>query len=79
MVFKENGLLDSRSDVPDIKETRYITCTEYTHFYGGKKVEIPQSNFRRLPFDHCRNIVPWIKKYGTNPSTGEVLPTRALS
>uniref|UniRef100_A0AAR2IGD9 PPIase cyclophilin-type domain-containing protein n=1 Tax=Pygocentrus nattereri TaxID=42514 RepID=A0AAR2IGD9_PYGNA len=31
----------------------YITCTEYTHFYGGKKAEIPQSNFRRLPFDHC--------------------------
>uniref|UniRef100_A0AAR2LY12 RING-type E3 ubiquitin-protein ligase PPIL2 n=1 Tax=Pygocentrus nattereri TaxID=42514 RepID=A0AAR2LY12_PYGNA len=71
----------------------YITCTEYTHFYGGKKAEIPQSNFRRLPFDHCSlslqpfeypmcttegvvfdlmSIVPWIKKFGTNPISGEV-------
>ncbi|KAJ6656526.1 hypothetical protein lerEdw1_003651 [Lerista edwardsae] len=75
------------------KDKMYITCTEYTHFYGGKKAEIPQSNFRRLPFDHCSlslqpfeypvctpdgivfdllNIVPWLKKYGTNPITGEV-------
>uniref|UniRef100_A0A8C5RX25 RING-type E3 ubiquitin-protein ligase PPIL2 n=1 Tax=Laticauda laticaudata TaxID=8630 RepID=A0A8C5RX25_LATLA len=81
------------------KDKMYITCTEYTHFYGGKKVEIPQSNFRRLPFDHCSlslqpfeypvctpdgtifdllNIVPWIKKYGTNPSTGEKLEAKSL-
>uniref|UniRef100_A0A3P8Y671 RING-type E3 ubiquitin transferase n=1 Tax=Esox lucius TaxID=8010 RepID=A0A3P8Y671_ESOLU len=61
--------------------------------YGGKKSEIPQGNFRRLPFDHCSlslqpfeypmctpdgivfdllSIVPWIKKFGTNPISGEV-------
>uniref|UniRef100_A0A8C2BZ00 RING-type E3 ubiquitin transferase n=1 Tax=Cyprinus carpio TaxID=7962 RepID=A0A8C2BZ00_CYPCA len=55
-------------------------------------IEIPQANFRRLPFDHCSlslqpfeypmctldgvvfdlmSIVPWIKKFGTNPITGE--------
>uniref|UniRef100_A0A672JFM6 RING-type E3 ubiquitin transferase n=1 Tax=Salarias fasciatus TaxID=181472 RepID=A0A672JFM6_SALFA len=76
-----------------ISPSRYITCTEYTNFYGGKRAEIPQGNFRRLPFDHCSlslqpfeypvcteegvvfdllSIVPWIKKYGTNPATGEV-------
>uniref|UniRef100_A0A8C6M283 RING-type E3 ubiquitin transferase n=1 Tax=Nothobranchius furzeri TaxID=105023 RepID=A0A8C6M283_NOTFU len=72
---------------------RYITCTEYTNFYGGKRAEIPRANFKRLPFDHCSlslqpfeypvctedgvvfellSIVPWIKKYGTNPISGEV-------
>ncbi|XP_063820847.1 RING-type E3 ubiquitin-protein ligase PPIL2 [Pseudophryne corroboree] len=35
------------------KDKMYITCAEYTHFYGGKKPDIPKSNFRRLPFDHC--------------------------
>uniref|UniRef100_A0A3P8ZXL2 RING-type E3 ubiquitin transferase n=1 Tax=Esox lucius TaxID=8010 RepID=A0A3P8ZXL2_ESOLU len=55
--------------------------------------QIPQGNFRRLPFDHCSlslqpfeypmctpdgivfdllSIVPWIKKFGTNPISGEV-------
>ncbi|RXN07071.1 peptidyl-prolyl cis-trans isomerase-like 2 [Labeo rohita] len=74
------------------KDKMYITCAEYTQFYGGKKSEIPQANFRRLPFDHCSlslqpfeypmctvdgvvfdlmSIVPWIKKFGTNPITGE--------
>uniref|UniRef100_A0A452IL30 RING-type E3 ubiquitin-protein ligase PPIL2 n=1 Tax=Gopherus agassizii TaxID=38772 RepID=A0A452IL30_9SAUR len=74
------------------KDKMYITCAEYTHFYGGKKSDIPQANFRRLSFDHCSlslqpfeypvctpdgtvfdllSIVPWIKKYGTNPITGE--------
>ncbi|CDQ95175.1 unnamed protein product [Oncorhynchus mykiss] len=75
------------------KDKMYITCAEYTHFYGGKRSEIPKSNFRRLPFDHCSlslqpfeypmctpegivfdllSIVPWIKKFGTNPISGEV-------
>nr|XP_006135018.1 peptidyl-prolyl cis-trans isomerase-like 2 [Pelodiscus sinensis] len=79
--------------------TRYITCAEYTHFYGGKKADIPQANFRRLSFDHCSlslqpfeypvctpdgtvfdllSIVPWIKKYGTNPITGEKLDAKSL-
>ncbi|XP_043833259.1 RING-type E3 ubiquitin-protein ligase PPIL2 isoform X2 [Dromiciops gliroides] len=81
------------------KDKMYITCAEYTHFYGGKKPDLPQANFRRLPFDHCSlslqpfeypvctpdgvvfdllNIVPWIKKYGTNPSSGEKLDAKSL-
>uniref|UniRef100_G1PV35 RING-type E3 ubiquitin-protein ligase PPIL2 n=1 Tax=Myotis lucifugus TaxID=59463 RepID=G1PV35_MYOLU len=81
------------------KDKMYITCAEYTNFYGGKKPDIPQTNFRRLPFDHCSlslqpfsypvctpegvvfdllNILPWLKKYGTNPSNGEKLDGRSL-
>ncbi|XP_008840431.1 RING-type E3 ubiquitin-protein ligase PPIL2 isoform X3 [Nannospalax galili] len=81
------------------KDKMYITCAEYTHFYGGKKPDIPQTHFRRLPFDHCSlslqpfvypvctpegvvfdllNIVPWLKKYGTNPSNGEKLDGKSL-
>ncbi|XP_053326893.1 RING-type E3 ubiquitin-protein ligase PPIL2 [Spea bombifrons] len=81
------------------KDKMYITCTEYTHFYGGKKPDIPKTNFRRLPFDHCGlslqpfeypvctpegivfdllSIMPWIKKYGTNPITGEKLEAKSL-
>ncbi|TRY93603.1 hypothetical protein DNTS_005199 [Danionella cerebrum] len=81
------------------KDKMYITCTEYTQFYGGKKSEIPQANFRRLPFDHCSlslqpfeypmctvegvvfdlmSIVPWIKRFGTNPITGEKLEAKSL-
>uniref|UniRef100_A0A8C1NLU8 RING-type E3 ubiquitin-protein ligase PPIL2 n=1 Tax=Cyprinus carpio TaxID=7962 RepID=A0A8C1NLU8_CYPCA len=62
-------------------------------------IEIPQANFRRLPFDHCSlslqpfeypmctvdgvvfdlmSIVPWIKKFGTNPITGEKLEAKSL-
>uniref|UniRef100_A0A8K9UMY7 RING-type E3 ubiquitin-protein ligase PPIL2 n=1 Tax=Oncorhynchus mykiss TaxID=8022 RepID=A0A8K9UMY7_ONCMY len=81
------------------KDKMYITCAEYTHFYGGKRSEIPKSNFRRLPFDHCSlslqpfeypmctpegivfdllSIVPWIKKFGTNPISGEKLEAKSL-
>lgn len=81
------------------KDKMYITCAEYTHFYGGRKPDITQTSFRRLPFDHCSlslqpfvypvctpegvvfdllNIVPWLKKYGTNPSTGEKLDGKSL-
>nr|XP_057926195.1 RING-type E3 ubiquitin-protein ligase PPIL2 isoform X2 [Doryrhamphus excisus] len=81
------------------KDKMYITSTEYTNFYGGKRAEIPQANFRRLPFDHCSlslqpfaypvctadgivfdllSIVPWIKKYGTNPISGEKLEAKSL-
>ncbi|KFP07759.1 Peptidyl-prolyl cis-trans isomerase-like 2, partial [Calypte anna] len=77
----------------------YITCAEYTQFYGGKKSDLPRTNFRRLSFDHCSlslqpfeypvctpdgtvfdilSIVPWIKKYGTNPITGEKLDAKSL-
>ncbi|XP_010280608.1 PREDICTED: peptidyl-prolyl cis-trans isomerase-like 2, partial [Phaethon lepturus] len=72
---------------------------EYTQFYGGKKADLPRTNFRRLSFDHCSlslqpfeypvctpdgtvfdilSIVPWIKKYGTNPITGEKLDAKSL-
>ncbi|KAM6339517.1 RING-type E3 ubiquitin-protein ligase PPIL2 isoform 7-T8 [Alca torda] len=60
------------------KDKMYITCAEYTQFYGGKKADLPRTNFRRLSFDHCRSIVPWIKKYGTNPITGEKLDAKSL-
>uniref|UniRef100_A0A1A8GZN5 RING-type E3 ubiquitin-protein ligase PPIL2 n=1 Tax=Nothobranchius korthausae TaxID=1143690 RepID=A0A1A8GZN5_9TELE len=81
------------------KDKMYITCTEYTNFYGGKRAEIPRANFKRLPFDHCSlslqpfeypvctedgvvfdllSIVPWIKKYGTNPISGEKLEAKSL-
>ncbi|XP_069789772.1 RING-type E3 ubiquitin-protein ligase PPIL2 isoform X2 [Narcine bancroftii] len=133
------------------KDKMYITCTEYTNFYGGKKTAvasgifeetvfwamvvlsateallvgkppdqqallahiqniclpflscrqffIPQANFRRLPFDHCSLslqpfeypvctpdgmvfdllcIIPWIKKFGTHPTTGEKLDVKSL-
>ncbi|XP_062896978.1 RING-type E3 ubiquitin-protein ligase PPIL2 [Mobula hypostoma] len=81
------------------KDKMYITCTEYTNFYGGKKAVIPQANFRRLPFDHCSlslqpfeypvctpdgmvfdllSIIPWIKKFGTHPTTGEKLDVKSL-
>ncbi|CAL8345816.1 unnamed protein product [Lota lota] len=81
------------------KDKMYITSSEYTNFYGGKRAEIPQANFRRLPFDHCSlslqpfeypvcteegvvfdllSIVPWIKKYGTNPISGEKLEAKSL-
>uniref|UniRef100_A0A452T943 RING-type E3 ubiquitin-protein ligase PPIL2 n=1 Tax=Ursus maritimus TaxID=29073 RepID=A0A452T943_URSMA len=64
--------------------SRYITCAEYTHFYGGKKpVTLFFLSLSLQPFVYpvCTpegvvfdllNIVPWLKKYGTNPSNGEV-------
>ncbi|XP_035021163.1 RING-type E3 ubiquitin-protein ligase PPIL2 isoform X1 [Hippoglossus stenolepis] len=81
------------------KDKMYITCTEYTNYYGGKRNVIPQANFRRLPFDHCSlslqpfeypvcteegvlfdllSIVPWIKRFGTNPISGEKLEAKSL-
>ncbi|KAM6943673.1 RING-type E3 ubiquitin-protein ligase PPIL2 isoform 3-T3 [Lycodopsis pacificus] len=81
------------------KDKMYITCSEYTNYYGGKRSEIPQADFRRLPFDHCSlslqpfeypvctdegvvfdllSIMPWIKRYGTNPISGEKLEAKSL-
>uniref|UniRef100_A0A8C3CNS3 Peptidylprolyl isomerase like 2 n=1 Tax=Cairina moschata TaxID=8855 RepID=A0A8C3CNS3_CAIMO len=52
------------------KDKMYITCAEYTQFYGGKKAgECPAP---RGPAPGLLSIVPWIKKYGTNPITGEL-------
>ncbi|XP_066997880.1 RING-type E3 ubiquitin-protein ligase PPIL2 [Anabrus simplex] len=35
------------------KDKMYITYTEWTTLYGGKKAGPEGGNFRRLPFDHC--------------------------
>uniref|UniRef100_A0A8B9R6F0 RING-type E3 ubiquitin transferase n=1 Tax=Anas platyrhynchos TaxID=8839 RepID=A0A8B9R6F0_ANAPL len=77
------------------KDKMYITCAEYTQFYGGKKAADFAKNmyfFSSLslqPFEYpvCTpdgtvfdilSIVPWIKKYGTNPITGEKLDAKSL-
>uniref|UniRef100_A0A8C3V116 Peptidylprolyl isomerase like 2 n=1 Tax=Catharus ustulatus TaxID=91951 RepID=A0A8C3V116_CATUS len=52
------------------KDKMYITCAEYTQFYGGKKAGKGRRALPQSPGQ--RGIVPWIKKYGTNPITGEV-------
>ncbi|KAK3930948.1 RING-type E3 ubiquitin-protein ligase PPIL2 [Frankliniella fusca] len=45
------------------KDKMYLTYTEWSTLYGGKKADTPNSdeaNFRRLPFDHCCvSLVPW--------------------
>lgn len=38
------------------KDKMYLTCTEWTTLYGGKKsgtLSKEEQNFKRLPFDHC--------------------------
>ncbi|XP_068956900.1 RING-type E3 ubiquitin-protein ligase PPIL2 [Petaurus breviceps papuanus] len=66
------------------KDKMYITCAEYTHFYGGKKPglgdgpESPRTEGSSLPPCPFRNIVPWMKKYGTSPSSGEKLDAKSL-
>lgn len=35
------------------KDKLYLTCTEWTTLYGGKKDGPETATFRRLPFDHC--------------------------
>ncbi|XP_039292291.1 RING-type E3 ubiquitin-protein ligase PPIL2 [Nilaparvata lugens] len=35
------------------KDKMYITYTEWTTLYGGKREGPEKSDFRRLPFDHC--------------------------
>uniref|UniRef100_A0A674N1X5 RING-type E3 ubiquitin-protein ligase PPIL2 n=1 Tax=Takifugu rubripes TaxID=31033 RepID=A0A674N1X5_TAKRU len=67
---------------------RYITCTEYTNFYGGKRAgiflplslqpfEYPVCTKEGVIFD-LMSIIPWIKKYGTNPISGEKLEAKSL-
>ncbi|CAM1327601.1 PPIL2 (predicted), partial [Pycnogonum litorale] len=82
------------------KDKMYLTCTEWSTLYGGKKSVKPQdAEFRRLPFDHCAlslqpfehplctsdgvifdlmSIVPFLKKYGTNPVDGKPLEAKSL-
>ena len=57
MILCENALLIRR----------YLTYTEWSTLYGGKKADVPNSeeaNFRRLPFDHCCvSLIPWEHPY----------------
>lgn len=49
------------------KDKMYLTYTEWSTLYGGKKADNPNSdeaNFRRLPFDHCCvSLIPWENPY----------------
>ncbi|KAF6032461.1 PPIL2 [Bugula neritina] len=59
----------------------YLTATEWSTFYGGKKQEShgPKAKFRRLPFHCCGYILPFIKKYGINPVDGKKLSPKDLT
>ncbi|KAL5964342.1 RING-type E3 ubiquitin-protein ligase PPIL2 [Taenia solium] len=57
----------------------YITNTEWSTLYGGKKAAGGGNvRFRRLPFNCCRNIFPFVKKYGVNPVTGKKMKASEL-
>jgi len=84
------------------KDKLYLTTTEWSAFYGGKKSapEVGErASFRRLPFFCCSlslqpfehpyctaagvifdlvNIIPFLKKFGINPATGEKLLAKDL-
>ncbi|KDR06370.1 peptidyl-prolyl cis-trans isomerase-like 2 [Zootermopsis nevadensis] len=81
------------------KDKMYLTYTEWTTLYGGKRTGPETSSFRRLPFDHCclclqpfenpycdkqgnifelQAIVAYLKKFKTNPVTGEPLEAKNL-
>jgi peptidyl-prolyl cis-trans isomerase-like protein 2 len=39
---------------------RYLTCTEWSTLYGGKRPGIEKPKFARLPYDHCcLTLVPF--------------------
>lgn len=46
---------------------RYLTYTEWSQFYGGKKEESSENEhikFKRLPYDHCTiTMVPFLTPY----------------
>lgn len=43
---------------------RYLTCTEWSTLYGGKRPGIEIPKFARLPFDHCcLTLVPFSTPY----------------
>lgn len=54
------------------KDKMYLTYTEWTQFYGGKKTESSENEhikFKRLPFDHCAITMlpfehPWCDRQG---------------
>lgn len=81
------------------KDKMYLTYTEWTTLYGGKRSGPETTGFRRLPFDHCclclqpfvhpycdsdgnifelQAIVTYLKKFKTNPVTGEPLEAKNL-
>lgn len=82
------------------KDKMYLTCSEWTELYGGKKQERgSKGKFRRLPFHCCAlslqpfelplctsdghvfdlmNIVPYLRKYGHHPLTGQPLEAKSL-
>lgn len=81
------------------KDKMYLTYTEWTTLYGGKRAGPETTGFRRLPFDHCclclqpfetpycdnqgnifelQEIVAYLKKFKTNPVTGEPLEAKNL-
>jgi peptidyl-prolyl cis-trans isomerase-like protein 2 len=85
------------------KDKMYLTCTEWSTIYGGKKAAAAakggKSEFKRLPFNCCSlslqpfehplctregiifdlmNIMPYLKKYGHSPVTGEPMDARSL-
>lgn len=43
---------------------RYLTYTEWSTLYGGKKEGSEKDKFRRLPFDHCCvSLLPFDQPY----------------
>lgn len=81
---------------------RYLTYTEWTTLYGGKKrghTSSEEEQFKRLPYDHCclslqpfevpycdregnifdlPALIPYLKKYKSNPVTGKPLEFKML-
>lgn len=59
---------------------RYLTYTEWTTLYGGKKSGPPSAEdaeFRRLPFDHCcLTMQPFEHPYGDKK--GNVFELQAI-
>ncbi|KAI1287598.1 RING-type E3 ubiquitin-protein ligase PPIL2 [Halotydeus destructor] len=86
------------------KDKMYLTCTEWTYVYGGRRPDQDledevRQKFRRLPYDHCAlslqpfhhpycnqlgyqfdivHIVPFLKKFGKDPVSGEALDAKQL-
>jgi len=43
---------------------RYLTYTEWSTLYGGKRPGIEKPKFARLPFDHCcLSLIPFKTPY----------------
>jgi hypothetical protein len=56
---------------------RYITYTEWTTLYGGKRSGPETTGFRRLPFDHCcLCLQPFVHPYCD--SDGNIFELQAI-